>query len=348
MIAALALVLGLSQCKKQENPAASGEKQHIVLTAGHSDNGAKISGDFTDKLMSLKWEVGDVITVSGALKGTLDEITIDPSDPSRATFTGTVEEGEGTTVTFSYGEQPGPDDPLYCDGTLDGGDGIKAKIRNSYLTYTTEVTTSGEYSAEFKLPFAVLKVDVSAIISDVWTMPIKSGDKFLAMVNVTPETSHELYLGIPVAEDAGKVEYTFCGPDQQVTKTWDLEPGVFYTKSDGHDGSTGEAIVIAPEAPQTRPVRFNFSNLDEFPFDDPVINLYYNGATSPSYSKLLSGFSDSFEVTLEVGTTVTIERVGATSIFYSVCIEYSDTENVFIIDLPFSDLPQTFTVEAEG
>ena len=63
MIAALALVLGLSQCKKQEKPVAIGEKQHIVLNAGNGNDGSKVSADFVTEALNLTWDGNETITV---------------------------------------------------------------------------------------------------------------------------------------------------------------------------------------------------------------------------------------------------------------------------------------------
>ena len=91
MIAALALVLGISQCKKQEEPAANGQKQHIVLTADNGNDGSKVSADFDLANLNLTWEGNEVITVSGGATGMLDKITVDESNPSKATFEGDIE-----------------------------------------------------------------------------------------------------------------------------------------------------------------------------------------------------------------------------------------------------------------
>ena len=157
MIAALALVLGISQCKKQEKPAANGQKQHIVLTADNGNDGSKVSADFVSADLNLTWDGNEVITVSGGATGTLT--FQDGAGSASATFKGDIEIiDESKPFEFTVGDTPNHEGQ---PGTEDGCEGwIKNNIS---LTGTDDYDLQGQYSADMKLPYAVLKLDVSAL-----------------------------------------------------------------------------------------------------------------------------------------------------------------------------------------
>ena len=77
LLSVFALVMGLSQCRKPSFSALNGgETQHVVLSANNGNDGSKVSVSLGET-MDLKWEKGDVITVSGGLEGTLTLVSGD-------------------------------------------------------------------------------------------------------------------------------------------------------------------------------------------------------------------------------------------------------------------------------
>ena len=242
MIAALALVLGLSQCKKQEEPAANGQKQHIVLTADNGNDGSKVSADFVSANLNLTWDGDEVITVSGGAKGTLDKITVDESNPSNATFEGDIEIiDESKPFEFTVGGTPN------YEGQPGTEDGCEAWIRdNISLIGTDGYDPQGQYSADMKLPYAVLKLDVSAL-GTTGELEIKVGGTKVASVTDV-STPKAVFVAVPA--DGNEKEYKISIGDKTATKKWPLLPNTFYTKSNGTGGGTGQAIVIEPTTPK--------------------------------------------------------------------------------------------------
>lgn len=243
MIAALALVLGLSQCKKQEAPVANGQKQHIVLTADNGNDGSKVSADFVSANLNLTWDGDEVITVSGGAKGTLDKITVDQSNPSKATFEGDIEIiDKSKLLEFTVGGTPN------YEGQPGTEDGCEGWIKNNIsLTGTDDYDPQGQYSADMKLPYAVLKLDVSALGTS-GKLEIKVGETLVASVT---DVSAPKAVFVAVPADGNEKEYKISIGDKTATKTWPLLPNTFYTKSDGTGGGTGDAIVIEPATPTT-------------------------------------------------------------------------------------------------
>ena len=242
MIAALALVLGLSQCKKQEEPVANGQKQHIVLTADNGNDGSKVSADFVSANLNLTWDGDEVITVSGGATGTLDKITVDKSNPSKATFEGDIEiTDESELFVFTMGETPN------YEGQSGTEDGCEEWIHdNISLTGTDVYNLKGQYSVSMKLPYAVLKLDLSAFASDAKdggvTVTIKSGTTELASVEGITADSKAVYVALPVV--AGSTKYTLVGNGKIAEKTWELAANTFFTAADEQGHSTGQAFVI--------------------------------------------------------------------------------------------------------
>lgn len=225
ILAALALVLGISQCKKQEEPAASGEKQHIVLNASFGDSNAKIDEDGTG---GLKWTVGDVINVSKDGQSLSDE-GLKCTDAENGIFEGDINETTGE-ITFTFGELK------YTEQTGELNDAIS-------LTAEAPYDKNGNYDVTMEMPHAVLKLNVSAL-GTTGKLEIKVGGALVASVtNVSDPTA--VFVAIPT--DESEKEYKISIGGKTATKPWTLLRNSFYTKSDGEGGGTGDAFVIEPD-----------------------------------------------------------------------------------------------------
>ena len=228
MIAALALVLGISQCKKQEEPAASGEKQHIVLNASFGDSNAKIADPGNGELI---WSLKDNIKV---YNGSGTEIgTLECTDAANGTFEGDITASEDQ-ITFTFGTKPN----TYEHQTGDLEDAIY--LESAKIDYRAD----GNYGeVKMNMPHAVLKLDLSAFASndrDGVTVTIQSYYEPLASVlNITP-ASKAVYVAMPAAEST---VYMFSGNGKAASKNnWPpLAANTFYTKN-----GSGDAIVIEP------------------------------------------------------------------------------------------------------
>ena len=232
ILAALALVLGISQCKKQEEPAANGQKQHIVLNASFGDSNAKIA---EDGIGGLKWtdEDGhkDIIKVYNSSETEIG--TLECTDAAKGTFEGEITETTGN-ITFTFGELK------YTEQTGELNDAIS-------LTAEAPYDKNGNYDVTMEMPHAVLKLDVSALGSS-GELKIKVGETLVASVT---DVSAPKAVFVAVPADGNEKEYKISIGGKTATKTWPLLPNTFYTKSNGAGGGTGEAIVIEPATPAT-------------------------------------------------------------------------------------------------
>ena len=258
MIAALALVLGISQCKKQENPVASGEKQHIVLNASFGDSNAKIDEDGTG---GLKWAVGDLINVSKDGQSLSDEGLI-CTDAAKGIFEGEITETTGQ-ITFTFCRANFKEN--YMEQTGELNDAIS-------LTAEAPYDKNGNYNVMMNMPHAVLKLDVSAL-GTTGNLEIKAGGaKVASVTNISDPTA--VFVAVPA--NGNKKEYKISIGSKIAIKTWRLLPNTFYTKSDGAGGGTGEAIVIKPIPASALPGLFTIRDGKQVYFSKG--NLWYNGS----------------------------------------------------------------------
>ena len=237
ILAAFALVLGLSQCKKEEKPAQSGEKQHIVLTASNGNDGSKVAVEIATAAMNLTWETDDEITVSGGAVGTLHLVS--GEGKATATFEGEVTTGDGSTVYFTVGSAP---------ESFAGQTGTKTDCatwiqEHNHFVGTSDYQESGNYNVQMNLQYAVLKLDVSALGTS-GAMTIKVGETLKASVTEVSEIASEVFVAVPA--DGTKKTYTISCDGKIATKTWTLKKNVFYTKAGAEGVGTGGAVVITP------------------------------------------------------------------------------------------------------
>ena len=237
MLGALALVLGLSQCRKQETPVQAGEKQYIELTASNGNDGSKVDVDFLPSVMNLTWEAGDVITVSGGAEGTL---TLDGgAGTAQGHFLGEIEKKNNDDLVFSYRKAI----PSKGDDVIDfyAQDGTQTWIKdNLYLEAKVAYNESGKYSVLMEMPYAVLKLDLSALVGTQNDVTVKAGGVILATVtDLAAVNASEVYVAVPT--DGSKQTYTFSGHFWNVKKIWTLATNTYYT------AEGGEAVAIVPE-----------------------------------------------------------------------------------------------------
>ena len=266
ILAAFALVLGLSQCKKEEKPAQSGEKQHIVLTANNGNDGSKVSGSFASEKLNLTWEGTETITVTGGATGTLSfKIGV---GQATATFEGDVTIVDATTtVYFTVGSAP----ESFAGQTGTETDCATWIQGNNHFVGESAYLPSGNYNnVQMNLQYAVLKLDVSALgTSGAMTIAV-GGSTVASVTDVSSSAGKAVFVAVPA--DGTKKTYTISCGGKIGVKTWTLEPNVFYTKQ-GASGPTGEAIVI--DIP-----KFSVSETTTVEFAPG--NLWYGTATGES------------------------------------------------------------------
>ena len=256
IMAALALVLGVTQCKKENKPVASGETQRIVLTASNGNDGSKVVVTEATTMLNLTWQDTDGIAVSSAVEGTLSYKSGEGTGIAK--FEGSVTRKEGDKVTFSYGSKD------VLDGVYTNQTGAVAWIQGHlYLeSDAVDYKEDGVYGAdgaevEMKLPYAVLKLDLSAFgpATGSTTVNIKAGGVDVASVKDITTASKAVYVALPAAEST---TYTFTGNHLAATKqNWPLNANTFYTAS-SHDGA---AIVIVPDAVEFGDVYWATTNI---------------------------------------------------------------------------------------
>lgn len=224
IISALALLLGLSQCNKQNEPLPNGEKQHIVLNASFDSNGSKIAQDGA----GLKWAEGDELTVKQG-SNILGSVTC--TNPIEGIFEGDITSTTGNII-FTFGEEN------YMNQT--GELNAAMHLTSGDVAYKTD----GNYNATMTTENAVLKLDIHAFGTEVGNMvTISVGDEMVASVVGVTATSTAMYVAMPAASER---TYTFSGNDKSAERKWTLVANVFYTNQ-GAEGPTGESILIMPE-----------------------------------------------------------------------------------------------------
>ena len=273
ILSALALVLGLSQCKKQETPAQSGEKQHIVLTANNGNDGSKVAASFASAALNLTWEGNETITVSGGASGTLTYKS--GVGTPNATFEGDIRKGEGDVV-FTIGSAPEDEDFAGQAGTADAcATLINA---NNHFVGTSSYQPSGSYEVQMRLQYAVLKLDVSALGTSGEMTIAANGATVASVTNVASSEGKAVFVAVPT--DETEKAYTITCNGKAATKTWTLEKNVFYTKAGAEGAGTGEAIVIEPDAPATPKFTVGMDGDTPITVEFAPGNLYWDGTES--------------------------------------------------------------------
>ena len=266
MLGALALVLGLSQCNKQESPIQAGEKQYIEVTASNGNDGSKVTVDFTSipKEMNLTWEEGDEITVSGGAEGTL---TLDDgAGTAQGHFSGEIEKKNNNELVFSYrksAQERGDENPNLPD--FSAQDGTETWIENTlYLETKVAYNESGNYRVLMEMPYAVLKLDLSVFVGTQNDVTIKAGDvPVVTFESLEKDDAEEMFVALPA--NGTEQTYTFSGNGKAGGKTWTLAASTYYTAEGGN------AAVIKP---------FKYSVAEGVSVEFAPGNLYWDGSDS--------------------------------------------------------------------
>ena len=250
LISVFVLALGFSQCRKPVMAGlntGNGEKQHITLSANLDNGGSKVAEDGEGK---LKWEMDDEIFVY--VTGTETELgSVKCVDPAAGTFEGTIDKTTGK-IDFKFGtkpsylEQAGIELPVYLEAT-----GI-------------EYAADGNYDVEMTMPYAVLKLDLSALGTASGTdVEIYANDVPVAKVLSVKTDSKTVY--VAVEADCVKKLYVFDNGGNQIVPCpeWTLNPNTFYTT-----GNDAEAVKIEP-------AKFAIASNTYVYFSKG--NMYYNG-----------------------------------------------------------------------
>ena len=258
ILAALALVLGISQCKKQEDPMGKLVTQKVTFTTSFGD-GSKLNPGEADGFLYPKWVVGDKIIVSDGVTTPASELECKKIENggTAGVFEGTITCQEGAELTFSYNTI----DWMNQDGSL-----------QIYLKGTSGYQESGNYVVDMKMPCAILKLDLAKLAPASY-VSVTIGDATepaAKILNVTTENS-EKYLLLPLtATEPTTITLTFSNETTTITKPYTLASNGFYTA-----GGNGGYAPVEPDAPATPKftVDANGTTVEFAPG-----NLYYNGA----------------------------------------------------------------------
>ncbi|MCQ2309361.1 MAG: hypothetical protein MJZ78_05205 [Bacteroidales bacterium] len=275
LLAALAMVLGLSQCRKPAMSSYSGPVgdrvfQHVTVSTGYGDNNSKLDLSNVAGQLKLTWTENDVMKVyEGGENVSGDGLKIVgpiSEDGLSATFEGDILAGDGE-LTFRVGKKPTVEEKSFesQDGTLDY---IKNKLLCVENTKKICFNPEGKYdNISMGLPYALLKLDLS-----YFATPAKDGDVTveirkekenkeqnnpIASVKCASDKLKEVYVAIPadfVPEGGNPKEetYVFSAPDSgldDVEIPFPIGANSFYTSDDGSGQGSGDPIVIKPEQP---------------------------------------------------------------------------------------------------
>lgn len=250
MISVFVLALGFSQCRKPVMAGlntGNGEKQHITLSANLDNGGSKVEEDGEG---TLKWEMNDEIFVY--VNGTETKLgSVKCVDPAAGTFEGTMEKTTGK-IDFKFGTKPS-----YLEQT-----GIELPV---YLeAKEIEYAADGNYNVGMTMPYAVLKLDLSALGTASGTDVEISADN-VKVAKVLGVTTESKIVYVAVEADGEKKLYVFDNGGNQIVPCpeWTLKPNTFYTT-----GNDAEAVKIEP-------AKFAIASNKYVYFSKG--NMYYNG-----------------------------------------------------------------------
>ena len=261
VIAALAMMLGITQCKKQEDPV--GGKlitQEVTFTTSFGD-GSKFNvteGTGPDAgTLSLSWVEGDEITVTDDA-ATPNVSTLECKSVSdggkTGTFKGTITSTEGAELTFTVGDEPKYKNQHFTSIT-------KKEI---YLKGTSVFKKNGDYGEiPMKLPYAILKVDLAELAPESGSTDVSvkiggiGGNEVAKVINVSASYC-QVYLLLPLTA-TGQTTLTFDNNNgKTITKSYPLAPNGFYT-----GGGNGGYAPVEPtfSVSETTTVKFSPGNL---------------------------------------------------------------------------------------
>lgn len=236
VIAALAMMLGITQCKKQENPV--GGKlitQEVTFTTSFGD-GSKLYTYENGGTLGLSWVEGDKITVTDDA-ATPNVSTLECksvlNNGLTGTFEGTITCIEGANLTFTVGTEPNYMNQHFTAITLG----------QIYLVGKSKFQQNGNYEVDMALPYAILKVDLAKFAPESGStdVSVKIGGIEVAIVTGVSASECQVYLLLPLTvTEPTETTLTFTAGDKTITRTYTLASHGFYT----HGGNGGYAPIM--------------------------------------------------------------------------------------------------------
>jgi len=182
------------------------------------------------KLLGVEWKEGDVVKVYDG-ETQVGELKYRNHEDTIAIFRGNIviPAKSATMLTFRRG----------TTSSFTEQDGTLATLKTNYsLEGTAEYNAAGNYIMNMSVPYALMKLDLSALgTTDGTTVTISAGGSTVASVNSVKNTSTELYVAIPA--NGVKTAYTFEGNGFSTVIDLTLQPNTFYS-------SNGNPMTIAP------------------------------------------------------------------------------------------------------
>ena len=166
ILAALALTLGLSQCKKQETPTTN-ESVHITLTASYGQGGAKTG--FNPATGAFTWtgtsETPEYIYVGGNSTGYLGYLTSNESG-STVNFSGTItpSAADATLFFFYFGKGGERTGDALNSVDFSNQDGTLPNVTNYHIAISEGVAyTAGQtsFTTTLNMAMAIAYFDVN-------------------------------------------------------------------------------------------------------------------------------------------------------------------------------------------
>lgn len=311
IISALALVLGLSQCKKPTIPeytGSIGEKvvQNVTLTASHGNNvnsNSKVSynGEGLDPsgewwVLKFKWDANDKIVVydSEGYCGTLD--LVGPAGSDEGQFSGKLTITKDSDVKFYYfgknvSESEGEhtvDFNIQTGRMLSSPENQNDIIGKLVLFAESEYQTNGNYNNVIMgVPFSVVKIKFSGFGSDNVTVTGMEGTGFtvdnkgILTVNNTTQTTFiapgtDDFLAVFMPTESSTTYGFNNATGYALSSPWDLVENTYYTKEGGEDG---EPVLIISGEPAYFPADFTVSaGNDGIPGTDDDVKVKFSKA----------------------------------------------------------------------
>ena len=289
MIAAMMLLVGFTQCKKDNETPTSDEGVRITLTADYGQSGEKT--DFNPAAGSFVWSDGtdgtEYINVGGAKSGYLGQLTgTGDGSSTKITFTGSISpaDDEGTLYFFYLGNGNHA-----AANTVDFSKqyGDYEHVTNQHVAIGSASYTKGDtdFSATLNMAMTIAKFNLSGFVSasetaetvylsgnDVYTTAtinynngtITGNEKGLINIGTA---SNEQYVALIPASDNVKTTLEFNSNSK--TGTIDFKRGIqagrYYTAAElgslAVSASAGSVIPGAFSVSATKKVFFSPGNL---------------------------------------------------------------------------------------
>lgn len=164
MIAAIMLLVGFTQCKKDNETPTTDQGVRITLTAGYGQNGGKTDFDPADLEHAFVWSSGtEYINVGGSTSGYLGCLEGTGNGSSTAIpFSGELDKTpeDGETLFFFYlgnGNHAGAN-------SIDFSNQNGTNVTNCHIAIGSDTYTTGkvDFNAKLEMAMAIAKFDLSA------------------------------------------------------------------------------------------------------------------------------------------------------------------------------------------